>query len=261
MSKSIRIYSWNVNGIRACHRKGALYGILENHRPDVLCVQEIKAMPSQLDAEILSDHGYHVAWAPAERKGYSGVATFSRVPPDEICIGMDAPEYDVEGRMVITRHGDVTVFNGYFPNSQRELQRMDYKTGYYRTVKARAEARVAAGEDVVICGDWNTAHKEIDLKNWRSNRKNSGFTDAERALVDEYVDDGWIDAYRALYPEQGDAYTWWSNRKGVRERNVGWRIDYHFVSAGMWSRVVDARIHPDVMGSDHCPLELEVSVP
>ena len=257
MTQSLRIYSWNVNGIRACHRKGALYGILEEHRPDVLCVQEIKAMPEQLDAAILTAHGYHVAWAPAERKGYSGVATFSRTPPDVVQVGIDAPQYDVEGRTVVTRHGDLTIFNGYFPNSQRELQRLDYKAGYYRTLRASAEARVGAGEDVVICGDWNTAHHEIDLKNWRANRKNSGFTEAERALVDEYVDAGWIDAYRAMYPQQAEVYSWWSNRKGVRERNVGWRIDYVLASASAAKLVRDAFIWADVRGSDHCPVGVD----
>ncbi len=255
----MKLVSWNVNGIRSVHRKGKFLSFIEAHQPDVFCVQETKAWPEQLDEDLLSEHGYHVVWAQAEKKGYSGVATFSKTAPDSAEVGLGIEAFDREGRVVITRYGTLTVLNGYFPNGQRDHARLPYKTDFYRALLKWGQAERAAGQEVVICGDWNTAHHEIDLKNWKSNRKTSGFTEPERALITEFCDAGWHDVFRRLNPELGDVYTWWSNRVGVRDRNVGWRIDYHFVSDELWERVDDAKIHCGQMGSDHCPIELTLT--
>lgn len=256
----MRIVSWNVNGIRAATRKGFL-DWLAAAQPDVLCLQEIKAMPEQLGPDLLSDHGYHVVWNPAKKKGYSGTATFSKVEPDAVQIGIGEDRFDDEGRILLTQHGDVTVINCYFPHGQRDHARLPYKTDFYRALFVWGQAMRAAGKKVCITGDWNTAHNDIDIRNYKSNRKTSGFTLPERQLVDEWVEAGWHDAFRALYPERGDMYTWWSQRGDVRARNVGWRIDYHFVADELWPRVQDALIHTQVMGSDHCPIELVLDEP
>lgn len=254
----MRIFSWNVNGIRAASRKGLLEWIAAV-QPDVLCLQEIKASPEQLGADLLSEHGYHVTWHPAQKKGYSGTATFSKVAPDHVQIGIGDPRFDDEGRLLLTRHGDVTVINGYFPNGQRDHARLPYKTAFYRALFAWGQALRAEGHQVCITGDWNTAHNDIDLRNFKQNRKTSGFTLPERQLIDEWVDAGWHDTFRRRNPDLADMYTWWSQRGDVRARNVGWRIDYHFVCDALWPRVEDAVIHTDVMGSDHCPIELVIS--
>ncbi|MEE2757975.1 MAG: exodeoxyribonuclease III [Myxococcota bacterium] len=252
----MKLISWNVNGIRACHRKGAFLSLIEREKPDVLCVQETKAWPEQLDADLLFEHGYDVVWAKAEKKGYSGVATFCRAAPHASVIGMGIPEFDREGRVVQSKWDGLTLINAYFPNGQRDHARLPYKTEFYRSMLTLAETERAQGQEVIICGDWNTAHHEIDIRNWKTNRKTSGFTDFERALITEFCDAGYVDVFRRLNPDLADRYTWWSNRVGVRERNIGWRIDYHFVSEGLWPRVSTAAIHDQVMGSDHCPIEL-----
>ncbi|MCA9541494.1 MAG: exodeoxyribonuclease III [Myxococcales bacterium] len=255
----MRIFTWNVNGVRACHRKGEFLKFLADQAPDVLCLQETKAEPDQLPAELLSEHGYHVVWASAEKKGYSGTATFSKVPPAAIETGIGEARFDSEGRTIITRHGDITVVNGYFPHGQRDHARLPFKTDYYRAMLALGQRLRAEGGAVVLCGDWNTAHTELDIKNAKENRKTSGFTDAERALVDEFIAAGYVDAFRALHPDTRDVYSWWSSRFGVRERNVGWRIDYHLVAEEAFPRVSAARVHTKVLGSDHCPVELEIA--
>ena len=255
----MRLYSWNVNGIRACTRKGFL-DWLKATQPDVVGLQEIKAMPEQLGPDLLEDHGYHVVWNPAERKGYSGTATFCKTVPDEVVLGLGEARFDCEGRTTITRFGDLTFINAYFPNGKRDLSRIPYKTDFYRLMYKVANERRAAGQKVIIAGDWNTAHHEVDLKNWRANRKTTGFRPEERALLDEFEADGWVDSFRAQHPEAVDRYSWWSNRKGVRERNVGWRIDYHWVSAELAPLVTGAEIHSDVLGSDHCPVSVTVDV-
>jgi len=183
----MKIVSWNVNGIRACHRKGEFLSLLERLEPDLLCIQETKAWPEQLGADLLEDHGYHVTWAVAEKKGYSGVATFSKTTPDSVTVGFDEERFDREGRVITTIHGQVAVVNAYFPNGQRDHARLPYKTDFYRRMLAHGQSLEKAGFGVVICGDWNTAHHEIDLKNWRSNRKTSGFTEPERALITEFA--------------------------------------------------------------------------
>ncbi len=254
-----RLISWNVNGIRACQRKGFL-DWLKASAPDVACLQETRATVDQLDKAMQRAHRYHATWVSAERPGYSGVATLSREPHEVVADGLGEAEYDVEGRTLVTRHrvGDVavTIVNGYFPNGQRDLGRVPYKLAYTAAVRARADALRAAGELVVVCGDVNTAHDEIDLANARANRTTTGFLDEEREALGAWLTDGWVDAFRALHPGEPHRYTWWSNRKGVRERNVGWRIDYHLVAPELWDRVVSADILAEVPGSDHCPVQL-----
>ncbi len=251
----MRLVSWNVNGIRACYGKGFL-DWLAAAQPDVVCLQETRVHPRQLPPALVEIPGYHTTWVPAEKLGYSGVATLSKVPPDEVTVGLDAPDFDREGRTLITRHGDVTVFNGYFPNGQNDLGRVPYKSAYYKRLLQIAQARRGRGEAVVICGDLNTAHHPIDLKNPKANVKNTGFLPEERVWLDAMEAMGYVDAFRRLNPDTPDRYTWWSARGDVRARNVGWRIDFHWVGDELWPRVCDAIIHDQVMGSDHCPVEL-----
>jgi len=254
----MRLFSWNVNGIRSAARKGYLEW-LAGSGADVVCLQEIKAKPAQLKADLLEEHGYHVVWVPAERPGYAGTATFSRETPDEVILGFGEERFDVEGRTVTTRYGSLVVINGYFPQGKSDLSRVPYKSDYYRLMMSFAQGFRDRSYRVVICGDWNTAHKEIDLKNWRPNRKKTGFLPEECALIDEFIEAGWHDAFRELHPEEAERYSWWSQRGGSRGRNVGWRLDYHFVSDELWPEVISAEIHDQVMGSDHCPVELYIA--
>lgn len=256
--QSIRLFSWNVNGLRSVGKKGFLEW-LGAVRPDILGLQEIRALPEQLDAPFLNPDAYRAHFHPAVRKGYSGVALYSRIEPASVVLGgLDEPDYDAEGRLIIADYGDFVLYTGYFPNGGHDLSRVPYKLGFSEAVLQHAEAQRRAGRSVVICGDVNTAHQEIDLANPKSNRKNTGFLPEERAWVTRLLDHGYIDIYRKLNPDRTGAYTWWSNRAGVRERNIGWRIDYFFISPDLEARVVDARIHAGVMGSDHCPIELEL---
>ena len=254
----MKIMSWNVNGIRACHRKGAFLSFLETYEPDILGVQETKAWPEQLESDLLTDHGYHVVWAKAEKKGYSGTAVFSKRIPDSVEVGLGVDEFDREGRVLITRFGNLTFFNAYFPNGQRDHARLPYKTRFYRAALEWGVSESAKGRRVVMSGDWNTAHADIDLKNFKQNRKTSGFTLPERALIDEFVDAGFVDSFRRLNPVRSDVYTWWSNRVGVRERNIGWRIDYHFLCPNASEGLVSADVFDQVLGSDHCPISVEL---
>ena len=250
----MRLISWNVNGIRAASRKG-FEGWVEDVRPDVLCIQETKAHPDQLDETLRNPPGYHALWASAKKKGYSGVSTWSRREPDEFHIGLGDERFDDEGRTIITRYDDVVVLNGYFPNGQRDHGRVPFKLDYYQRVLECCERWRAAGCHVVACGDWNTAHTPLDLRNDRANKKTTGFLIPEREWVDRFLAAGYVDVWRRLNPD-AEVYTWWSNRVGVREKNIGWRIDYHVVDEALYERVHDAVIHTEVMGSDHCPIEL-----
>ncbi|MEZ6194117.1 MAG: exodeoxyribonuclease III [Planctomycetota bacterium] len=256
----MRIVTWNVNGLRAVWKKGfaAWLGDLD---ADVVCLQEVKARPDQLEPEMLAPAGWHASFFPAERAGYSGVATYSRKKPraNAVQSGFGAPRFDAEGRVLVTRHaGGLSVYNVYFPNGKKDDERLAYKLDFYDELLAHVNARVAEGEKVVVCGDWNTAHREIDLARPKENRKTSGFMPEECAKVDDWVESGWVDAYRALHPDRAGAYSWWSLRSGARERNVGWRLDYHMVSGNLADRVRDAAIHVEVPGSDHCPVSLEL---
>jgi exodeoxyribonuclease-3 len=256
--KTTRLFSWNVNGIRACGRKGFL-DWLTTAKPDVLGLQETRALPEQLEEGLRQPDGYHVHYHPAEKKGYSGVALYSRIEPQSVILGgLSEPRFDDEGRLIIADYGDFLFYTGYFPNGGNDLSRVPYKLDFSEAVLQHAEAQRRAGRSIVICGDVNTAHEEIDLANPKSNKKNTGFLPEEREWVGRFIDHGYVDIFRKTHPDEGSHYTWWSNRKGVRERNVGWRIDYFFISPDLEEKIVAARIHSDVMGSDHCPIELEL---
>lgn len=250
----MKIVTWNVNGLRAALKKDALRTVL-SWAPDLLCLQEIKARPEQLTEEQRKIPGYQIIWNPAERPGYSGVATLVREVPLEVELGMIAPQFDVEGRMIRTRHSDFLLYNIYFPNGQRGRDRVDYKLGFYAHLLETCDALHAAGENIIITGDFNTAHRPIDLKNPKQNQMTSGFLPEERVWVQKFLDHGFVDVYRTFYPER-EQYTWWTYRFNARQRGIGWRIDYYLVSEALVSRVKDVIIHEDVVGSDHCPVEL-----
>jgi len=252
--------SWNVNGLRACARKGFLEW-LHADQPDVLALQEVRALPEQLEDEVRAPDGYEVHVHPADRLGYSGVALYTGAAPAALTLGgLDEPRFDREGRLIIADYGDFLLYNGYFPNGGHDLARVPYKLEFSEAVLQHAETQRRRGRAIVLCGDFNTAHEEIDLANPGSNRKNTGFLPEERAWLSRLIDHGYVDVFRQRHPGEPGLYTWWSNRKGVRERNVGWRIDYFFVSDELADRVVDALIHPHVMGSDHCPVEVVLDV-
>ena len=256
MSTTLRLFSWNVNGLRACTRKGFLDWFNEE-QPDILGLQETRALPEQLDDAVREPDGYETTHFPAEKKGYSGVALYTRVQPESVeASGLGEDRFLNEGRLIIADYGDFLFYTGYFPNGGHDLKRVPYKLEFSEAVLQHAEAQRRAGRGVVICGDVNTAHTEIDLANPKSNQKNTGFLPEERAWVSRLIEHGYADVFRDRHPGEGEHYTWWSNRQGARARNVGWRIDYFFVSPELGKRVVDAKIHPDVMGSDHCPIEL-----
>lgn len=252
----MKIVTWNVNGLRAAFKKDALSAVL-SWSPDLLCLQEIKARPDQLTDEQRNIPGYQVIWNPAERPGYSGVATLAREAPLEWMLGMDAPHFDIEGRVIRTRHPDFLVYNIYFPNGQRGRERVTYKLDFYAHLLEACDALHDSGENVIITGDFNTAHMPIDLKNPKANEKTSGFLPEEREWVNKFLEHGFVDVYRKLYPER-EQYTWWTYRFNARQRNVGWRLDYFLVSEVLVSRVKDVIIHDDVLGSDHCPVELVI---
>jgi len=250
----MKIVTWNVNGLRAAFKKDALSAPL-SWTPDLFCLQEIKARPEQLTAEQREIPGYQTIWNPAERPGYSGVATLAREEPLEFELGMDAPDFDVEGRVIRTRHPDFFLYNIYFPNGQRGKERMDYKLDFYAHLLEACDALHASGGNVIITGDFNTSHMPIDLKNPKENEKTSGFLPEEREWVSKFLEHGFVDVYRKLYPER-EQYTWWTYRFNARRRNIGWRLDYYLVSEKLVPRVKDVIIHEDVLGSDHCPVEL-----
>jgi exodeoxyribonuclease-3 len=252
----MKIITWNVNGLRAALVKNALKWVWEQ-QPDVVCLQEIKVRPEQLKDEQRNFPGYEVIWNPAEKLGYSGVATFLRQPCVEFQLGMNASHFDIEGRLIATLHPGFRLFNVYFPSGQRGRERVDYKLEFYAQLLALCDQLHANGQNVVITGDFNTAHQPIDLKNPKQNQKTSGFLPEERAWVQKFLDHGFVDVYRHLYPERVQ-YTWWTYRSTARERRVGWRLDYFLVSEALVPRVQDVVIHEDVLGSDHCPVELKI---
>jgi exodeoxyribonuclease-3 len=252
----VRIYSWNVNGIRAVLKYGFLDWVLKE-QPDILCLQETKIQEDQLTDEIKNIPGYQSYFSFAERKGYSGVVTYVKEEPLSVKCGIGNPKFDCEGRILITEYPEFTLFNIYFPNGQKDEIRLRYKMEFYDAVLAYCDELVQQGKKLVICGDFNTAHKEIDLKNPKSNEKRSGFLPEERAWMDKLVSHGYVDVFRWLHPDLVK-YSWWSYRFKAREKNVGWRIDYHFVSQNLLSQVKGAEILDEVFGSDHCPVVLEL---
>lgn len=252
----VKIYSWNVNGIRAAQRKGFLDWLAETD-PDILAVQETKAAQEQLDDELIRPDGYTSYWAESTvKKGYSGVALYTKKEPLRVQIGLGIEEYDQEGRTIIAEYDEFILLTGYFPNGSSGNKRVPYKLAYSDAFVAYCDEQRAAGKSIIFCGDVNTSHNEIDLARPKDNEKNTGFLPEERAWMDKLVDQhGYIDTYRTLYPEKVE-YSYWSNRGGARSRNVGWRLDYFFVSPDVMPRVKDSRIHTEVMGSDHCPISL-----
>lgn len=250
----MRIITWNVNGLRAALGKATLRWAFEQE-PDILCLQEIKVRPDQLKEEQLNFPGYEVIWNPAVRLGYSGVATFLRSPALELQLGLDVPVFDVEGRVISTLHPGFRLFNVYFPSGQRGRDRVEYKLDFYSHLLALCDRFHANGENLIITGDFNTAHMPIDLKNPKQNVRTSGFLPEERAWLQKYLDHSFVDAYRHLYPDRVQ-YTWWTYRLTARERGVGWRLDYFLVSKALIPRVKDVIIHEEISGSDHCPVEL-----
>ena len=250
----MKIISWNVNGIRAAKKKG-FFTWLEGCGADIVCLQETKAQPEQLD-DTFSPPGWHVSWASAEKKGYSGTVTYSRKEPEFTGL-LEERDFDREGRTLIQKFGDIFLFNCYFPNSQAAGARLDYKLAFNQAVQEKTSSLTEKGENVVICGDFNVAHKPIDLANPKSNEKNPGYLPEERDWMEQFLNSGFTDTFRMNHPEP-DQYTWWSYRMNARVRNVGWRIDYFCVNDGFAPKVRDSVIHQDVMGSDHCPILLSI---
>ncbi|THB72662.1 MAG: exodeoxyribonuclease III [Gammaproteobacteria bacterium] len=253
-----RLYSWNVNGIRACQKKGLVEWI-EQESPDVLAIQETKAQQDQLDDELLNINGYKSYWFSAQKKGYSGVAIYSKEEPNSIEYMGDA-EFDSEGRTIIAHYNNFTLINCYFPNSQAEGARLEYKLAFNNRIHEICDKLVDEGKNVVLCGDLNVAHKPIDLKNPKTNEKNPGYLPEEREWIDQFLDSGYTDTFRHFYPDAEGQYSWWSYRFQARQKNAGWRIDYFCVNSAFTDKVTAAKIHQDVMGSDHCPVSINIKV-
>jgi exodeoxyribonuclease-3 len=250
----MKITTWNVNGFRAVLKKGFKESIAQL-QPDILCLQEIKAKPEQISAEELEIPGYFYLWNSAERPGYSGVATYFRKSDIDLQPGLGFEEFDVEGRVIRLNLFDFTLFNIYFPNGQRGQERVDYKLRFYGKLLDICDSLHQEGQKIVITGDFNTAHSEIDLANPKENSVISGFLPEERVWIDYYLQHGFVDAFRELYPQKVQ-YSWWTYRVNARARNIGWRLDYYLISKDLMPKVTDVIIHTEVMGSDHCPVSL-----
>lgn len=250
----MRLISWNVNGIRAAMKKGLADWMLD-YRADVYALQETKAAEAQLDEETLNIGDYHPYFSEVERKGYSGVALYARGAQPEVRVGFDG-RYDSEGRVIRARYGDMLFYNVYFPNGQSSAERLAYKMAFYDDFLAHMEEERKQGKMIVVCGDFNTAHTEMDIARPKKNEKTSGFLPEERAWMDKFESMGYVDTFRHFHPE-AQTYSWWSMRTRARERDVGWRIDYFYVSEEALPRVKSAFILGDVMGSDHCPIGID----
>ncbi len=251
----IKLISWNVNGLRACMDKGFL-DFFRQADADIFCLQETKLQQGQVELEL---EGYHQFWNYAEKKGYSGTAVFTKIEPVASSCGIGIQEHDNEGRVITLEFETFYLVNVYTPNSKRELARLDYRMQWeddFRTYLKQLEQK----KPVIMCGDLNVAHREIDLKNPKSNRTNAGFTDQEREKFSRLLDNGFVDTFRTIYPDRTDAYTWWSYMFKAREKNSGWRIDYFCVSECLKDRINDAYIFSETLGSDHCPVGLEIQI-
>lgn len=248
----MKFISWNVNGLRAVIGKG-FWEYFDSTDADIFCLQEIKLSEGQLECE---KEGYHIYWNYAEKKGYSGTAIFSKQEPISVSYGIGIDEHDHEGRVITLEFEDYYFITCYTPNSQNELARLDYRMTWEDDFRAYL-LKLNEKKGVIVCGDLNVAHEENDLKNPKTNRKNAGFTDEERAKMTELLASGFVDSFRHFYPDMTDIYSWWSYRFKAREKNAGWRIDYFIVSEDIKDRMIDAKIHTEVMGSDHCPVELD----
>lgn len=247
----MKIISWNVNGLRACLNKG-FEEFFYNEDADIFCIQETKLQEGQIDLNL---PGYEMYWNYAEKKGYSGTAIFTRIKPISVKKGIGIEEHDKEGRVITLEFEDYYLVTVYTPNSQTELARLDYRIKWEEDFKAYLK-KLEEKKPVIVCGDLNVAHKDIDLKNPKTNRKNAGFTDEEREKFSKLLDSGFIDTFRYFYPTEEGKYSWWSYRFSARKNNAGWRIDYFLVSECLKDRLKSADILSDIMGSDHCPVEL-----
>jgi len=253
------ITTWNVNGLRAAFKNGADQW-WEKHDPDILCIQEVRAHPDQLTTsqhEALEKR--HPVWNPGEKAGYSGVATFAKKEPLTSDLGLGIPRFDVEGRVIQTVLPEFRLFNIYFPNGGRDLSRVSYKLDFYQELLEVCDQRHAEGERIIITGDFNTSHQEIDLRHPKANEGNTGFLPEEREWIDIYLEHGFKDIFRELYPDR-EQYTWWTYRMNARERNVGWRLDFFLISDALVPDVEDVITHDDILGSDHCPVSLLIDI-
>lgn len=254
----MRILSWNVNGLRAVLKKGFV-GWFEAEQPDVLCIQETKASPDQVPDEIMRVEGYQVYFSSAQQKGYSGVALYSRRQPLGVKTSLGCPELDREGRVLAADYGVFVLFNVYFPNGKASEERLRFKMDFCAAFLGHVDGLRRGGRSLVVCGDFNTAHREIDLARPKENERVSGFLPEERAWMDELESHGFVDTFR-MFNTEGGHYSWWDLKTRARERNVGWRIDYCFVSEDLLPRVSSAFILPDAVGSDHCPVGVELAL-
>jgi exodeoxyribonuclease-3 len=252
----LEIYSWNVNGLRAAVRKNFLE-FIEDEDPDILAIQETKLQEEQIPEEVKNLSQYHQYWNFAEKRGYSGVAVFTKQKPEKVEYTIGDADYDAEGRLLILYFSDFVLLNCYFPNGKMSEERLQYKLNYYDKMFNLMQKLRKAGHNVVVCGDYNTAHKEIDLANPERNKDISGFLPIERKWLDKLVNNDWVDTFRQFNQQPGQ-YSWWTYRFGARKRNAGWRIDYFFVNKDFMSKVKDAFIRQDIMGSDHCPIGVEL---
>ena len=249
----MKFVTWNVNGIRACIQKGFLEFFHEIDA-DIFCIQESKLSEGQL---VLDMPGYHQYWNYAQKKGYSGTAVFTKKEPLNVSYGLGIEEHDNEGRVITLEYDTFYLVTVYTPNSQSELKRLEYRMKWEDDFKAYLK-RLEENKPVIVCGDLNVAHQEIDLKNPKTNRMNAGFTDEERQKMTELLDSGFIDTFRYFYPDRTDIYSWWSYRFSARQKNAGWRIDYFLVSESLKDKLTGADIHTEILGSDHCPVELDI---
>lgn len=250
----MKIYSWNVNGIRAIKNKGFIEWV-EGEQPDVLCLQETKIQEEQISDELKNIEGYYSYFCCAQKKGYSGVAIYTKQKPISVMQGIGIEKFDSEGRILIAEFENFTLFNIYFPNGQKDEDRLNYKMEFYDELLAYCEKLRKKGKKLIICGDYNTAHNVIDLKNPKANEKYSGFLPIERAWMDKFISHGYVDTFRYLHPEEVK-YSWWSYRFKAREKNAGWRLDYFFITKDLLSELKESSILNDVIGSDHCPVSI-----
>lgn len=255
----MRLVSWNVNGIRAIAGKG-FTDIVKSMDADIIGIQEIKATEDQLGDDIKCLDGYKSVFYSAERKGYSGTALYTRLDPREVVLGLGTEEFDHEGRVIRADYGDFIFYNIYFPNGGRGDEFVKFKLRFYDCFLEQVRNFEASGRQVICCGDVNTAHKEIDLSNPKANSKISGFLPEERVYMDHFREAGLTDTFRMLYPDKPECYTWWSYKTRARERNVGWRIDYFFATEGLLPKIKESNMMSDVMGSDHCPIYLDLDI-
>lgn len=256
--KTYKLLSWNVNGIRAVAKKGFLEWF-KSENPDILCLQETKAWEEQLDESLTKVNGYHSYFSQAYKKGYSGVVTYAKEEPINVSRGFGIDEFDSEGRIVITEFKKFTLFNIYFPNGKQSKERLRYKLDFYEAFQKYTVDLLKQGKKIIICGDVNTAHKEIDLARPKANETVSGFLPEERAWMDRFFNAGFIDTLR-MFNDKPEVYTWWDVITRSRERNVGWRIDYFFISENLKKNITDAFTMPAVMGSDHCPVGINIKL-